>query len=202
MSEATALISDPLFRWGRSWFRWRSVSPLPFFVVMVVVRPEFEWHSFAWLVPVLGILLAESLRLWAVGYAGSATRTRGDSVPALVHAGPYRWIRNPLYVANIALYSLAAVLFGFVQLSLILGLYSCVQYILIVHYEEALLENTFGAPYRDYQNHVPKWVPSFQAYPASAHDFDLGRAFRSERSTFVSMTSLAILLLAKQAWFS
>ena len=198
--DHSTVLHDPLFNWGRTWFRWRSLSPVPFFVLMTLLRPEFEWSHAGWLVPVAIILLAECLRLWAVGYAGGRTRTRGDTVPELIHSGPYRYCRNPIYLGNILLYSFSALLFGFIQLALILTVYSCIQYIFIVHYEETLLKQTFGAFYLDYQMSVPKWIPSFRAYPKGIQTFKWRKALRSERSTFMTMAALLIIYLLKQRW--
>src|SRR4051812_23747039 len=92
-------------RVGRWWFQKRSFSPIPLFLLLAVLPPNsvVSWPAFSALC--VGIAVAEALRLYAVGFAGSATRTRGDGVPELVHAGPYRHVRNPLYVANIAMYT-------------------------------------------------------------------------------------------------
>lgn len=148
---------------------------------------------------VFGIVLAESIRVWAVGYAGSATRTRGDTVSDFVHAGPYRFVRNPLYVANILLYTLCGLLFGSLVVTLIIFAYSCIQYVFIVAFEENVLSQTFGKVYADYVSKVPRWlVSSVPCCESSGHTFNLGRALRSERSTFYSMSIMAVIYLAKQ----
>ena len=183
---------------GRVWFQWRSFSPLPFFLLLVVLPPEVSLSFLGLALALGGILLAEAVRLWAVGYAGSATRTRGDSVPQLVHAGPFRYVRNPLYLANIALYSLAGVLFGFPGLSVLILVFSVVEYVFIVQFEEYVLEQTFGSPYTEYMARVRRWIPRLSpAMESSNHAFSLAKALKSEKSTLLSMLVLAALYWIK-----
>lgn len=145
----------------------------------------------------LGILLAEVLRIWAVGYAGSATRTRGDNVPALVHSGPYRFVRNPLYIANILMYTLAGVAFGFIYLSIAIFLYSCIQYTFIVRFEESILVGIFKDQYERFKLTVPRWFGIRPSIEPSEHTFDLKRALISEKSTFISLTAMVVLFAVK-----
>lgn len=185
-------------RIGHAWFRWRSLSPVPFFLALLLLPPDFRWAGPGALVPLVGLLAAEGLRIWAVGYAGSATRTRGTGVGDLVHAGPYRYVRNPLYVANILLYTLCGVLYGFVGVSAGLFLWSCAQYHFIVEFEEETLVRVYGERYEEYRCRVPRWLPSpWPAVEATPQTFDLWAAVRSERSTLAAMALLLALRLLK-----
>jgi len=165
---------------------------------MFFLRPDFHLHGFSALAVAAAILAAESIRVWAVGYAGSATRTRGDKVNELVVAGPYRHVRNPLYVANILLYTLCAVLFGFLYLSIAIFIFSCLQYTFIVAFEEEILGRTFGAKYAKFCAEVPRWfISALPRCEGTGHHFELKRALRSERSTFYSILAMAILFFVK-----
>jgi protein-S-isoprenylcysteine O-methyltransferase Ste14 len=186
---------------GRVWFRFRSFSPIPLFLLLVILPQKFTPGLLQTSVAILGIFLSEALRLWSVGYAGSATRTRGDSVPQLVHAGPYRHVRNPLYVANIVMYTSAGVAFGFSGLSVLIFLFSAVEYIFIVAFEEETLLMTFGADYENFCEKVPRWFPSLTPMiESTGQQFSLEKALRSERSTFISLSLMALLLILKKAF--
>jgi protein-S-isoprenylcysteine O-methyltransferase Ste14 len=186
---------------GRVWFRFRSLSPIPLFLLLVILPQDFTPGLLQTSVAILGIFLSEALRLWSVGYAGSATRTRGDSVPQLVHAGPYRHVRNPLYVANIVMYTCAGVAFGFSGLSVLIFLFSAVEYIFIVAFEEETLLMTFGADYENFCEKVPRWFPSLTPMiESTGQQFSLEKALRSERSTFISLSLMALLLILKKAF--
>jgi protein-S-isoprenylcysteine O-methyltransferase Ste14 len=185
---------------GRTWFRWRSFAPVPLFLMLFLLPADFICSSVQYSLLVLGVALAEGLRIWAVGHAGSNTRTRGDTVQQLVHAGPYCHVRNPLYIANIAMYTLCGVIFGFGLLSLFIFIYSIVEYYFIVSFEEQILSKTFGESYVQYTQTVPRWIPSFKPRCASSgHSFDLWRALKSEKSTFYSMTAMALGFFIKAA---
>ena len=196
-------VSRPWVSWGRWWFRNRGHSPLPIFVLALVVSPDFSVGFGPGLILiVLGVALAEWIRVWAVSHAGSSTRTRRDEVRHLVTSGPYRWCRNPLYVANILLYSLFCILFGHLWLTLFAFLYFCLQYSLIVRYEEDLLNHLVGKAYRDYCHSVPRWlVGRRQELPAPAGGRHGWRnAFRSERSTLVALGVVWLFWLIRAYW--
>lgn len=185
-------------RLGRWWFQWRSFSPVPLFMALIILRPDFQPTPVAYFFIAIGILAAEGLRIWAVGYAGSRTRTRGDTVEELVHMGPYRLVRNPLYIANVAMYTLCGLLFGFTYLTVFIFLYSVIQYHFIVAYEESILERTFGDSYQAYLQWVPRWIPAMTPQIGiSLQTFEIQRALRSERGTFFSMGGMAIFCILK-----
>jgi len=203
VSMTTEIAANPystVAKIGRVWFRFRSYSPIPLFLLLVILPQDFRPNLFQTSVAILGIFLSEALRIWSVGYAGSATRTRGDLVPQLVHAGPYRHVRNPLYVANILMYTCAGIAFGFSGLSVLIFLVSAVEYIFIVAFEEETLLATFGTDYENFCEKVPRWIPSAApVIQSTGQTFSLERALRSERSTFLSLSMMAVLLIVKKA---
>jgi protein-S-isoprenylcysteine O-methyltransferase Ste14 len=77
----------------------------------------------------------------------------------LVVSGLYRYVRNPIYVAVVAVILGQAVLFADRQLlgyGVLLWLFFHVWVVMI---EEPTLKETFGTEYESYCANVPRWLP-------------------------------------------
>lgn len=90
---------------------------------------------------------------------GKGTAAPFDAPAVFVASGPYRYVRNPMYLGA------ALVLFGYGlwNRSTTIALFSFV-FILSAHvfvrvYEEPTLERRFGLSYRDYKATVQRWLP-------------------------------------------
>jgi protein-S-isoprenylcysteine O-methyltransferase Ste14 len=109
-----------------------------------------------------GLLLVAGIGLMTV--AMRRFRAAGTNVPtylpaeALVIAGPYRFSRNPIYVAMTSIYLGIALLLGNGWMLLIaIPLLVTMRYGVVAR-EERYLEGKFGDPYRDYKRRVRRWL--------------------------------------------
>jgi protein-S-isoprenylcysteine O-methyltransferase Ste14 len=179
-------------------FRFRSYTPIPFLVVMMIVGlPTFA----SILGGLLVVLLGESIRLWGVAIAGSETRTTGPvGGTFLITKGPFAYVRNPLYLGNILLYFGAGIMANTPLLAVVAFGYFFLQYSLIVSLEEEYLRKTFTKEYADYCRAVPRFFPAFRRYGGGGHEqpeIDWRRGLLSERRTLqaIGFLTLVIVLL-------
>ncbi|HXG38160.1 MAG TPA: methyltransferase, partial [Bacteroidota bacterium] len=151
-------------------------------------------------------LLGESIRFWGVAYAGSLTRATGSvGAPAVIMAGPYAFVRNPLYVGNILMYVGIGILSNalFPWLSLVAAVVFIVQYTLIVSLEEEFLEKEFGAGYGEYKKNVPRFIPRLVPYRTSAQaeqQPNWKEALRSETRTLQALVLIIGTLIVLWRW--
>jgi protein-S-isoprenylcysteine O-methyltransferase Ste14 len=77
----------------------------------------------------------------------------------LVVTGLYRYVRNPMYVAVVAVIVGQGILFGDSRLLVYGGLLWLAFHAFVLTYEEPVLAESFGAQYDDFRANVPRWIP-------------------------------------------
>lgn len=126
--------------------------------------PELPFVVVGWLLPMGWLLLAASAALLAACVATFVVRGRGTPAPfdpprAFVVDGPYRFVRNPMYLGGFAmLHGLGLVLRSSAVVLLALA-FLLVAHLFVVLYEEPSLSRRFGRPYEHYRSTVRRWIP-------------------------------------------
>lgn len=147
------------------------------------------------------IIIGEFIRIWAVGYAGSETRTtNGVGGSNLVTQGPYSYLRNPLYFGNVLIYIgigiMSYALFPYLQI--LAFLYFTFQYYCIILNEEDYLKNTFAEKFSEYTKTVNRFFPFKNKLSESLTSnitFDLKEGLKSEIRSFQSIIiSVSIII--------
>ena len=98
---------------------------------------------------------------------GRGTPAPFDPPRQFVAVGPYRYVRNPMYIGG------AILLAGFaLYLRSGAALLFCLPWLLMFHlfvlfYEEPTLHGKFGPSYQTYCKNVPRWIPRFRALDRS-----------------------------------
>jgi protein-S-isoprenylcysteine O-methyltransferase Ste14 len=149
-------------------------------------------------------LAGEALRCWAVGYSGVTTRADHVTAPALTTAGPYAYVRNPLYVGNfITALGFTIAFTGEMPLpkrlaaaAVCLGTMAAV-YAAIVPLEEAYLRETFGETFETYAAIVPRLIPRLTPAEPQLGSYDPGTILRAETRTFLTFGAMLAALAVK-----
>jgi protein-S-isoprenylcysteine O-methyltransferase Ste14 len=84
----------------------------------------------------------------------------------LVVTGLYRYVRNPIYVALVAVILGQAVLFADWRLLGYGALIWLAFHIFVLAYEEPTLRQSYGAEYESYRANVPRWLPRLTPWRA------------------------------------
>lgn len=102
------------------------------------------------------------IALWCVftfGTIGQGTPAPFDPPRWLVVRGPYRFVRNPMYIgAGLALVG-AALYYGSLPMLGYTILFFLTAYLFVLWYEEPTLRRTFGDEYEGYCRQVRRWWP-------------------------------------------
>ncbi len=144
--------------------RFLLVYPLVIGLFAVAKTSEFQMRV---AVPV--ILLGVVLRFWANGYTGHRRVNRspgegGDKIGRLITAGPYAYVRHPLYLGSFLIGIGFALIVGSWWLALA-GLAALSwAYRSKVADEEKVLASEYPLQYGAYRESVPAFLPAWRRY--------------------------------------
>ena len=106
----------------------------------------------------LGSAVAVSCVLF-FAFVGRGTPAPFDAPRRLVTRGPYRFVRNPMYMSALLVLGGAALYYESAWLLAYAALLAAVADLFVRHYEEPRLARTFGAEYAAYCRRVRRWWP-------------------------------------------
>jgi len=139
---------------GGAWLPWR------------ILARDGSAAASAWAaVPVIaaGVVLY-AWCVWNFAAVGRGTPGPWDAPSRVVATGPYRWVRNPIYIAALLVVAGEAWLFTSLPLLAYAAAMAVCFQVFVVGYEERVLRRRFGHAYAEYQSTVGRWIPRAPRY--------------------------------------
>jgi protein-S-isoprenylcysteine O-methyltransferase Ste14 len=111
----------------------------------------------------VAVVLGLALALWCVlafGVVGKGTPAPFDPPRRLVVRGPYRFVRNPMYIGAIVGLTGASIFYESLALLGFTAVFALTVHLFVMFYEEPTLRRLFGEDYIEYCRRVRRWLPS------------------------------------------
>ena len=180
-------------------FKNRSFTPIPVAISIIYFAQPDNPNI---LIGVVILLLGELIRMWSVSYAGGETRTTNVGAPSLCTAGPYGYVRNPIYVGNMLMYLGIVIIAGSPNLTLMVlttMTFFIIQYSLIISLEEQKLDELFGSEYVTYKKNVRAIFPRFTRWKTDDNRTPLpfGRLLKTEKRTLQNVAFILTLIIVR-----
>jgi protein-S-isoprenylcysteine O-methyltransferase Ste14 len=120
-----------------------------------------------WLRPVGMALAVAGAVVAATCIAAFMVRGRGTPAPfdpprEFVASGPYRYVRNPMYVGAAAVIFGAGLAVASPSIALLALAFLAIMHLFVVIYEEPALAREFGDSYQQYRATVNRWLISLR----------------------------------------
>jgi protein-S-isoprenylcysteine O-methyltransferase Ste14 len=137
--------------------RWQVRDPLPYWAPLRILGV---------------ILIVAGVSVLIHAFVRFVVEGRGTPAPVapterLVVGGLYRYVRNPMYLAVVAIIVGQALVLGQPPL-VVYALAVIVAFAAFVHwYEEPTLRQRYGAEYDEYRRAVPAWWPRLEAWKSA-----------------------------------
>ena len=184
---------------GNFLFKYRSYTPIPLALyILYNSHPEIQNVLIGFIL----ISIGESLRMWAVSYAGGITRTTNVGAPSLCTSGPYGYTRNPLYIGNMIIYSGVVFVAGslnILSMLIVTWAFFIIQYYLIINLEQNTLIDIFGKEYKNYMNNVPIFFPRLTSWKNKDKyvPMKFSKTIKTEKRTLQNIILLILIIYFK-----
>jgi len=117
-----------------------------------------EWIGFVG----LGLIaVGLVVQIWSTVVLSASIDTTAPVGKPLVESGPYRFVRNPIYLSGAAVFVGIYLIYANFQMvdivaAIIVGL---LVHLCVVRIEEPAARRHIGEPYDEYFRNVPRWIP-------------------------------------------
>ncbi|UCD38577.1 MAG: isoprenylcysteine carboxylmethyltransferase family protein [Fidelibacterota bacterium] len=145
------------------------------------------------------VALMEIFRIYTAGYLRGKQPVAKIQAQYLCSSGPFAYLRNPLYVANmIRGIGVCIAINEWYAYALFIVINAWV-FSIIIPYEEKFLEETFGEDYRQYQAATRRFIPRQRPYQT---DTTVIPSYRASLLTELhTILFLGFLLAMTYIWF-
>lgn len=181
-------------------FKYRSYTPIPLALMIIYFSMPmlpYLWYGLACL------SIGESIRFWAVSYAGGITRTTNVGALALCSSGPFAFVRNPLYIGNLFIFSgivLVASAPNIWAMLVVTWIFFIVQYAMIIDLEEKTLTGLFGDDYKIYKQNIPRLFPRLFSWKNNdeRRPIDLLKTLKTEKCTLQNIVLIIVFIVIRR----
>jgi protein-S-isoprenylcysteine O-methyltransferase Ste14 len=143
---------------------------------------------------VILVTIGELIRIWAAGHL--------QKEKILTTGGPYRFIRNPLYLGSFLIAIGFGLISGSIWVWILIVAYFVLVYIPVIKYEESILQEKFQE-YAAYAGKVPAFYPTFSPNPTASTQFSFRQAWRNhEYNAVLGIIAVYITLIFVSSRFS
>jgi len=109
------------------------------------------------------VTIGTVIALWCVCtfvFIGKGTPAPFDPPRTLVIRGPYRFVRNPMYIGAGMTLAGAALYYESLSILIYTCLFFLITHLFVVLYEEPTLRRNFGTEYEAYCRRTTRWWPT------------------------------------------
>ena len=183
-------------------YKNRNYIFLPFILVgLVMSQPNHDLFIFGLLLVAFG----ELLRLMGISYTGTDSQDFDPANITLVTNGVYAHMRKPVFTGNMFICFGAIIgLNGWQPFLLWLGLFTLpAMYHLIARYEEKILFEIMGEPYKTYFEFVPRFYPKIIPFREKSNARpDFAMAVKSDIKMISGIVVVGILFMLRWNLFT